>query len=80
MNENIVNATFTSEFDGGAYVFTTACKVNLDTKEVFDIEKYDGPEVNATDSLDREYITLPDGTEHEVCEKSEAGPGDFFYN
>lgn len=50
----IKNATFTSVWDGG-YEITTNCKVNTETKEVFDVEKVD---IDNVDILDYEYITI----------------------
>ena len=61
MNNNIVkNATFTSVWDGG-YEVTTGCKVNMETKEVFDIEIEDDPEIiDGLDMREKEYITIDD--------------------
>lgn len=73
----IKNATFTSVWDGG-YEVTTACKVNMETKEVFDIEiASDG--IEDLEILDYEYITL-DGESYEVVDANveEAGT-DFWY-
>ena len=50
---SIVKGKFTSEWDGGIKV-TTNCDINLDTKEVTNIEAVDPGTVN---DLDREYIT-----------------------
>ena len=72
----IVNAEMTSVWDGESTAITTGCKVNLETKEVFDREKVD---VEGVDSLDREYVTLPDGREFPLFEKDEAEDGDFWY-
>lgn len=57
----IKEATFTSVWDGGIEI-TSNCKVNLETKEVFNIEKVD---VDGLENLEREYITF-DGEEHSV--------------
>ncbi|MBQ3543483.1 MAG: hypothetical protein IJA34_00600 [Lachnospiraceae bacterium] len=64
----IKNATFTSVWDGG-YEITTDCKVNTETKEVFDIEISVGTE-NLVNELDYEYITL-DGEDYSVSNDSE---------
>lgn len=49
----IKNATFTSVWDGG-YEVITNCKVNMETKEIFDIETVD---INV-DILEEEYVTI----------------------
>lgn len=64
----IKNATFTSVWDGG-YEITTDCKVNTETKEVFDIEISVGTE-NLVNELDYEYITL-NGEDYSVSNDSE---------
>ena len=73
---HIIAAEMTSVWDGESTAITTDCKVNLETKEVFDREKVD---VEGVDSLDREYVTLPDGREFPLFEKDEAEDGDFWY-
>lgn len=50
----IKNATFTSVWNGG-YEVTTNCKVNTNTREVFDIEKEDREEL---DCLEKEFVTV----------------------
>lgn len=65
--ENVVDATYTSVWDGG-FAIETACKVNMDTREVFDIEPSNNPDVDETvETLEREFITLSDGQEFDVC-------------
>ena len=52
----IIDAEFTSVWDGGIKV-TTPCKVNLLTREIFDIGEFtvcDG----VLNVLDREYVTI----------------------
>lgn len=52
----IVDAEFTSVWDGGITV-TTPCKINLLTREIFAIEEFtvcDG----VLNVLDREYVTI----------------------
>lgn len=56
----IKNATYTSVWDGG-FAVTTNCKVNMETKEVFDIETVDVD----VDILEYEYVTI-DGKEYPV--------------
>ena len=73
---SIIAAEMTSVWDGESTAITTNCKVNLETKEVFDRESVD---VEGVDSLDREYVTLPDGREFPLFEKDEAEDGDFWY-
>lgn len=59
----VKQADFTSVWDGGVAV-TTNCKVNMATKEVFDIEVSEGA-ADMVDTLDKEYITI-DGEEFSV--------------
>lgn len=58
----IKNGTFTSVWDGG-YEVTTNCKVNMETKEVFDIEKANVN--NSLDILEAEFVTI-DGVDYSV--------------
>lgn len=53
----IKDATFTSVWDGGINI-TTKCKVNLETKEVFDIEMSNTCE--KLNVFETEYITIDD--------------------
>lgn len=78
-SENIVDALFTSVWDGGASVITTSCKVNMVTKEVFDIEEADESTTSAVTTLDRQYITLGDGREFPVYSVEDVDPDDFWY-
>lgn len=64
----IKNATFTSVWDGG-YEITTNCKVNMKTKEVFDIEASIGTE-DLVNDLNYEYITI-DGENYFVSYNGE---------
>lgn len=75
----IKNATFTSVWDGG-YEVTTNCKVNMKTREVFDIEVNNDDNIEALNSLDYEYITI-DGEEFDVLNKdtNDVGETDFWY-
>lgn len=79
--ENIVSATFVSVWDGGATRIETACKVNIDTREVFDIEKTD-VSTNGLDILDYEEVLI-DGKSYPVCradsDDEEWKEGDFWY-
>ena len=59
----IKNATFTSVWDGG-FEITTNCKVNTETKEVFDIEISEGT-ADMVNELDEEFVTI-DGEEYSV--------------
>lgn len=67
----IKNATYTSVWDGG-YEVTTNCKVNMGTKEVFDIETVDVD----VDILEYEYATI-DGKEYPV---SNDGDSEYWYD
>ena len=76
----IKNATFTSVWDDG-YEVTTNCKVDMETREVFDIEVNDNTEdIESLNGLDREYITV-DGEEFDVlnADEYEIEDGDFWY-
>ena len=75
----IKDATFTSVWDGG-YKVTTDCKVNMETREVFDIEVNNDDNIEGLNSLDYEYITI-DGEEFDVLNKdlNDVGVTDFWY-
>lgn len=74
----IKEATFTSVWDEGSrscQEITTACKVNMETDEVFDIETVD---VYGVDVLDREYITI-DGIQYSVSCKDDDEETKYWY-
>lgn len=75
----IKNATFTSVWDGG-YEVTTDCKVNMETREVFDIEINNDDNIEGLNNLDYEYITI-NGEEFDVLNKdlNDVGVTDFWY-
>lgn len=76
----IKNAKFTSVWDGG-YEVTTNCKVDMETREVFDIEVNDNADdIEGLNNLDYEYITI-DGEEFDVINKdlNDVGVTDFWY-
>lgn len=54
--ENIKEARFTSVWDGG-FEITTTCKVNMESKEIFDIEISES-NTDAVEHLDKEYVTI----------------------
>lgn len=60
----IKNAKFVSVWDGDTNVITS-CKVNMETKEVFDIERADKEGLATLNTLDAEYIDI-DGEIHPV--------------
>ena len=64
----IKDAKFTSVWDGG-YKITTKCKVNMETKEVFDIEVSEDI-ADLVDDLNYEYVTI-DGENHFVSYNGE---------
>ena len=70
----IKNATFTSVWDGG-YEITTNCKVDTETKEVFDIEVSVGTE-DLVEELDYEYVTI-DGEDYPVFGDDD---NDYWYD
>ena len=71
----VKEALFVSVWDGGVEI-DTPCKVNLETKEVFDIvtSRYNG------DHLEKEYIEI-DGKEFPVFQISDIADEDneFWY-
>ena len=71
----IKNATFTSVWDGG-YEVTTNCKVDMETREVFDIEMREVDE--SLEHLDNEYITI-DGEDFNVFSVDEVEDANFWY-
>lgn len=74
----IKDAKFTSVWDGG-YEVTTDCKVDMETKEVFDIKVNENVnETESLNSLDYEYITV-DGEEFDVFSIDEVEDGNFWY-
>lgn len=58
---NIKDAMFTSVWDGG-FEITTKCKVNTETKEIFDIEVSES-NTDMVEHLDEEYVTI-DGIDY----------------
>lgn len=74
--ENIKEASFTSIWDGGIAV-TTDCKVNLDTKEVFAIEKVEVA-IEKLECLDAEWVEI-DGEQYPVYNAEEPVSGEFWY-
>lgn len=73
----IVDAEFTSVWDGG-FAITTNCKVNLETREVFDIER-DETYADAVDVLDKEYITINGENFPVSCRDEGELKGSFWY-
>lgn len=69
----IKNATFTSVWDSGTEI-TTNCKVNMETREVFDIEVNNSSEIEGLNVLDYEYITV-DGIDYPVCNAADDKDG-----
>lgn len=57
----VKNGLFTSVWDGG-FEITTKCKVNTETKEIFDIEVSEST-ADAVNELDEEYVTI-DGIDY----------------
>lgn len=73
----IVEAVYTSVWDDDVEIDSN-CKVNLDTREVFDIEMIDVEEYDV-DSCTGEYITLADGSKYGVYHKGNAEENDYWY-
>ena len=74
--EVIVPAKFVSVWDGGTLI-EAGCKVNLKTKEVFDIEVVEDV-ADMLDTLDEEYIVLP-GVKETVFPQDERENGEYWY-
>ena len=66
LQDDIIDARFVSVWDGGFEV-NTACKVNLATKEVFDVEVSEDT-ADLVNELDEEYIII-DGQKYPVVAK-----------
>ena len=64
----IKNGTFTSVWDG-SYEVITKCKINMETKEVFDIEVSEDT-ADLVNDLNYEYVTI-DGEKHFVSYNGE---------
>ena len=79
MSQKIKKATYTSVWDGGVKI-TTNCKVNMKTKEVFDIEISDDDNIETFNTLDSEYITI-DGINYNVvnAEEKSVVETDYWY-
>lgn len=71
----IKEATFESHWDGSTCI-SSPCKVNMDTKEVFDIETASG--IEGVEVLDNEDVVIDD-VQHPVFRADEAGPNDYWY-
>lgn len=66
-DSHIRAAKFTSVWDGG-FCVTTECKVNLDTREIFDIQMSEDDTDYQT--LDEEYVSF-DGKRHPAIKKND---------
>lgn len=71
----IKDATFESWWDGDTCV-STSCKVNTETKEIFDIEM--ASDVEHLNTLDAECVVI-DNEQFPVFHQDEAGPNEYFY-
>ena len=76
LDNMIKSATFTSVWDGG-FEITTNCKVNMETREVFDVEMAEGTE-DLVNDLNYEYVTI-DGENHFVSYNGEEDT-EFWYD
>ena len=63
---NIINATFTSVWDGG-YEISTDCRINLKTREIVEIKTVEDPDVEI---LNYEYITI-NSEDFPACHKDD---------
>ncbi len=69
----IKNGLFTSVWDGG-FEITTKCKVNTETKEIFDIEVSEST-ADAVNELDEEYVTI-DGVDYSASDHDDIDEDD----
>lgn len=67
--ENIKNATFISVWNGNEFEVETSCKVNISTREVFDIEVSDA-DADMLHTLEYECVAI-DGIEYDVVPQYE---------
>ena len=74
LTDNIISTIFISYWDGGKAV-KTSCKVNMNTKEVFDIQKVD---IDGLDDLEGEQIEIGNYLYDVYCE-TVAEDGDYWY-
>ena len=74
LTDNIISTTFISYWDGGKKV-KTSCKVNMSTKEVFDIQKVD---IDGLDDLEGEQIEIGDYL-YDVYRETVAEDGEYWY-
>lgn len=75
----VKNGLFTSVWDGG-FEITTKCKVNTETKEIFDIEVSEST-ADAVNELDEEYVTI-DGVDYSAANHDDIDEDDkktFWY-
>lgn len=78
MKQN-VTATFVSVWDGGTLI-QTDCKVDMQTKEVYEIAAYDdAAALEEITTLDAEYIVFPDGTKAEVTRSTDGKAHDGYW-
>ena len=74
--EYIKDATFTTVWDDGASVISTSCRVNTETKEVFDIAQADAD----VSQLDMQYVSFG-GNDYIVTRSDEkVSENQFWYN
>lgn len=74
---DLIDATFTSVWDGGASRITTPCKIDKKTRQIVEIET-DPDSGDDLDILDEEFVTV-ERIRYPAVPKSEAQPGDFWY-
>ena len=75
MNDQIKDATFISLWNGEDEI-ETQCKVNMDTKEVFDITMSN---YSPDGVCDGEYVEIDD-ERYPVFQKDEANEGEYWYD
>lgn len=75
VDKNVRAAHFCSVWDGGIEV-EAECKVNLETREAFDIE-ISGIDADWLEVLDEEYIIIDDA-KFSACPKGDLEDDDLF--
>ena len=67
------NAVFCSVWDGG-FVLESACKIDEETREIYDIATHDTP----VEILEKEYVII-DGEEHPASSSEEYNGNGYYY-
>jgi len=74
----IVEAVFVSSWDSGSLIIESRCKVNLDTKEILDIEEAPEYVSDSIDILDYERVII-NGQEHPAVNEEDPDDDSYWY-